>query len=99
MINSRLNLGDSSLIQTPILSLSITKLMSSSLGPDLKQGASSIVLPSFCDLTNSKPVIVNATNPTYTPASDPNACNSKEISTVVSQNFIYLEMYFRLFID
>lgn len=84
MINSRLNLGDSSLIQTPIISVNITKQMSSALGPDLKQGSSKINLPSFCDLTNSKPVIINATNPTYTPASDPDACNSKEISTVVS---------------
>ena len=83
-VNSRLNLDESVVIETPFLSLNLTKQKSSSLNGLKTQGSSMIELPSFCDLTNSKPILINISNPTYTPLLNPTDCNSRQITIVVS---------------
>lgn len=83
-VNSRLNLDESVVIETPFLSLNVTKKKASSLNGIQTQGSSMIELPSFCELTNSKPILINISNPTYTPLLNPNDCNSRQLTIVVS---------------
>ncbi len=84
LINSRLNNGESSVVSTPLLTLNIGKSISNNMS-SVSQGMGQVSLPSFCDLVNSQPLIINASNPTYTPPADPTACNSRPLTTVVSR--------------
>jgi hypothetical protein len=87
LISSRLNKNQTVSISSPLLTLNITKYTSDSLNSENGKGYAQIYLPSFCDLTSSKPIIKNTSNPTYKPPADLWACNSREIFTVVSKIF------------
>ena len=84
LVLSRLNLGQASQLTSSLLAVNIAKTSSADLNTNPKIDSSQANLPSFCDLVNSKPVVVNSSNPFYQPLPDPMACNSKTISTVVS---------------